>query len=85
MASIVPDARAFPIWRRRDSFVGLFVEMRFVVLLLQLGPVGFSIWLVGLRLVWLSRITVGVRVSVRIRVSLIRPSDRKSWGLPVVK
>jgi len=85
MASIVPDARAFAIWRRRDSFVGLFFEMRFVVLLLQLGPVGFSIWLVGLRLVWLSRITVGVRVSVRIRVSLIRPSGSKGWGLPDVK
>jgi len=46
--------------------VGLFVnEASFVVLLIQLGLVGFS------RITRVSEVRVGIRVSVRIRVSLV--------------
>jgi len=46
--------------------VGLFVkEASFIVLLIQLGLVGFS------RITRVSEVRVGIRVSVRIRVSLV--------------
>ena len=52
------------IWRRQDGLFGLVrrKEVSFAISLLQLGSVGFS---------RICRVRIGVRVSVRIRVSLV--------------
>jgi len=51
----------------------LFFEFRlsFVILLVQLGLAGFSAFIRVSRVSRMSKVTVGIRISIKIRVSLV--------------